>query len=77
MTEEETQISLTNDEALVLFEMLTRFSNTDKLNIEHQSEERVLWNLTCILEKELIEPLKYNYAQLLHEARERLKDDTT
>lgn len=74
MREEEIQISLTKDEALVLFEMLSRFSDTEKLNIEHQSEERALWNLNCLLEKILVEPFKSNYAELLQAAQERLKD---
>jgi len=74
MSKEEVQISLTKDEALVLFEMLSRFSETDKLTIEHQSEERALWNFNCLLEKELVEPFKSEYAELLQAARERLKD---
>ena len=77
MSDEEVKMLVTKDEALVLFEFLTRFSKTDKLNIEHQSEERALWNLTSVLEKELDEPFKSNYSQLLQEARERLKDETT
>ena len=65
MSEDDIQISLTKDEALVLFEMLSRFSDTDKLSIEHQSEERVLWNLQCVLEKIMVEPFKLNYSELL------------
>ena len=69
------QISLKKDEALVLFEMLSRFSDTDKLSIEHQAEERALWNLNCSLESVLVEPLDENYIKLLQAARERLKDE--
>ena len=72
MSEKHLQISLTNDEALVLFELLSRFSDSDKLTIEHQSEERALWNLNCLLEKELVEPFKSNYDELLQAARENL-----
>ena len=75
MSEEEIKISLTKDEALVLFEMLSRYSDSEKLNIEHQSEERALWNLNCLLEKQLVEPLKENYSELLQAARDRLKDE--
>ena len=75
MSEDDIQISLTKDEALVLFEMLSRFSDKEKLNIEHQSEERALWNLNCLLEQQLVEPFKENYLELLHAARERLKDE--
>ena len=41
-------ITLTNDEALVLFEMLSRFSDSNNLAIAHQAEERALWNLTYL-----------------------------
>ena len=54
--------------------MLSRYSESEKLNIEHQSEERALWNLQSILEKVMVEPFKPNYSQLLQAARERLKD---
>lgn len=74
MSEEEVQISVSKDEALVLFELLSRFSETGKLAIEHQSEERTLWNLNSQLEKIQIEPFKSNYADLLQQAQERLKD---
>ena len=75
MSMDEIQISLTKDEALVLFELLSRFSDSDKLEIEHQAEERALWNLNCSLESVLVEPLKENYFELLQAARERLKDE--
>lgn len=75
MSNNEVTLSFTSDEALVIFEMMSRFSDTDKLTIEHQSEERALWNLCCLLESELVEPLMENYNELLQEARERLKDE--
>jgi hypothetical protein len=74
MREEDIKILLTKDEGLVLFEMLSRYSESERLNIEHQSEERALWYLQCILEKVIVEPFKPNYSQLLQAARERLKD---
>jgi len=75
MSNEYIKISLTKDESLVLFEMLSRFSETDKLTIEHQSEQRALWNLNCLFEEILVEPFKSNYKELLQAARERLKDE--
>ena len=74
MPSETVNLELSQDEALVLFALTSRFSDTDKLTIEHQSEERLLWNLCCWLEKELVEPSKANYSELLQQARERLKD---
>ncbi len=70
------QLTITSDEALVLFEFLQRFSDTDKLFIEDQAEERALWNLCCVLEKLLAEPFDQAYLDLLREARERLRDGT-
>lgn len=75
MSEATVQIDLTADEALVLFEFLQRFSNTDKLTLEDQSEERALWNLTCLLEKQSIVPFASNYADELSQARARLRDE--
>ena len=73
--DENIKVSLTHDEALVLFELLSRFSDSNKLSIEHQSEERALWNLCCLLENVMVEPFKKDYIELLHSARERLKDE--
>ena len=66
-------VSLTDDEALVLFEFLTRFSRDECLSIGHPSEETALWNLQCLLERELEQPLRSNYAELLEKARQRLR----
>jgi len=67
-------IPLTEDEAVVLFEFLQRFSNTDKLLIEDQAEQRALWNLCCVFEKHLSLPQEESYPEILHAARERLRD---
>ena len=74
MSQESVSITLTKDEALVLFEFLSRFSDTDRLSVDHQAEERALWNLACIFEKELSEPFDKKYQEILSQARERLKD---
>jgi hypothetical protein len=68
-------ISLTSDEALVLFEFLRRFSDTESLTIEDQAEQRALWNLCCIFEKASVLPLEVTYSQALLAARERLCDE--
>lgn len=69
------QFELTIDEALVLFELLQRFSESDALTLEDQAEQRVLWNLCCVMEKTLSEPFAVNYAELLAQARDRLRDN--
>jgi len=68
-------LQVSADEALVLFDFLSRFSDTDKLTVEHPSEEQALWNLCCILETELVEPFKPNYLELLQKARSALTID--
>jgi len=68
-------ITLTADEALVLFELTRRFSDTDKLTIEDQAEERALWNLCCIFEKKLVILIDIAYSAALQAARDRLRDE--
>jgi hypothetical protein len=67
-------LSLSRAEALVLFEFLSRFANKDTLNIEDQSEARVLWDAQASLEKELSEPLAADYLQVLETARNLIRD---
>lgn len=70
----EIDVPLTPDEALVLFEFLWRYSDTDQLQVLDQAEQRALWNLCCVLEKVLVEPFDPNYPELLKAARDRLRD---
>jgi hypothetical protein len=72
---EDVSIGLTKDEALVLFEFLSRFSSQDVLEIQDQSEERALWNLACSLEKVLTESFSERWVEIISAARERLRDD--
>jgi hypothetical protein len=67
------QITLASDEALVLFNLLSRFEDKDKMKFIDQSEKIVLWLLLGKLEKILVEPFKSNYLDLLSDSRERLK----
>lgn len=73
----EISLKLTADEVLVLFEFLQRFSNTDALAIEDQSEQRALWNLCCVLEKNLHQAfdVDVDYKTLIENARNRLRDE--
>ena len=74
MTEEMVAIELSQAEALVLFDLLARFDKDEKIEIEHQAEERVLWNIHCSLEKILVEPFKPDYRELLTRARNQVAD---
>ena len=71
----EVNITLTDDEALVLFEFLARFSDTDLLGTEDQAEQRALWNLHCLLERQIVASFAQNYRELLASARDNLRED--
>ena len=71
---DQVRISVTGNEALVLFELLSRFAQTEELRIEDQAEERVLWDLLCLLEKQLAQPLSEDYGVLLERARSDVRD---
>ena len=53
MSKDKVTLQLTNDEALVLFELVSRFTEEGDLNIADQAETRVLWDLCSLLEKQL------------------------
>lgn len=67
-------LELSADEALVPFEFLSRFSDTDELRTVDQAEQRVPWNLCCKLEKTLSTPFRTDHAQAIQDARDRLRD---
>ena len=74
MSQEKIAFEISRDEALVLFEFLSRFSEKGALSIEDTAEERVLWNLVAILEKSLPEPFRADYIEILESARASLRD---
>lgn len=71
---EPVHLELTSDEALVLFEFLSRFDDEGTLTIQDQAEQRALWNLHGLLQKQLVEPFDPNYKALLAAAQDRLRD---
>ena len=72
----EVNITLTEDEAWVLFELTRRFSDSDKLDIEDQAEERALWNLCCIFEKSLHQEPEIEHKEFIAQCRARLRDES-
>ena len=74
MAAERVQLDLSGDEALVLFEWITRFNKRQDAEFEDQAEQRVLWDVEALLEAALVEPFSGDYDQLLAEARERVRD---
>jgi len=66
-------IALTADEALVLFDLLHRWEDDERVTAPQDAAEQVaLWNLSALLERELREPFLPDYANLLAQARSRL-----
>ena len=75
LPQKEVTLRLSKNEALVLFELVSRFSETKKLSIEDQAEERVLWDICCSLEATLPQPLSADYAAALAKARQLVRDE--
>lgn len=71
---EEVTIELSNNEALVLFDWITRFNEKEDNSFEDQAEERVLLDLEAALEKSMIAPLSGEYKDLLMKARDQVRD---
>jgi len=69
------KIELTSDEALVLYDWLTRFNQRANIDFADQAEERVLFDLEAMLEKALVAPLQSDYANLLGQARSHVRDE--
>lgn len=67
-------ISLSQDEALVLLELLSRFSETDKLSVQNNAEFIALSRVSAQLDKALVAPLMANYSELLRQAQERIAE---
>ena len=68
-------IKFSKDEAIVLFEFLSRFNGEEHKNIfQDQAEEKTLLIIEGQLEKVLTEPFMPNYQDILLEARNRLRD---
>ena len=78
MAEDDIAITLSHDEALVLFDWLSRTDaqrNDLRDIVEDQAEQRALWNLTCLLEREIPELFSPDYRDAVDQARLRLRDD--
>ena len=65
-------IRLSHDEAIVAFELLARFEETNSLSLQHNAEFVVLSAVSAQLQKLLAEPFAANYPALLSEAQLRV-----
>ena len=62
-------ISLNKDQALVLFELVIRLKSSNDLLV---GEREVLNDIECALERQLEEPFRPDYLELVAQARSRL-----
>jgi hypothetical protein len=69
MTPDKISLTLSKQEALVLFEWLAKVEPMGTTVFQHPSEERVLWKLQGQLESTLQEPFAPNYDDLVSQAR--------
>jgi hypothetical protein len=77
MTEsEEINIKLTIDEALVLFEFISRFNETEHKELfQDQSEQKMMWLIEGQLQKILVEPFRPDYKEIIDNARNNIRDE--
>lgn len=68
-------LNITNDEAIVLWNLLRRYSERDLLGTEDQAEQRALWNLECVLEKMVGNLYEGEWEVALKAAYEKLRDE--
>jgi hypothetical protein len=66
------KLELTDDQALVLFEWLSRIDESEAMSYEHDAERQVLWAVHGQLEKALAQPFRQEYKSLLDGARSRI-----
>ena len=65
-------LTLAPDEAVVLFEFLSRAERDEQVEIQQVAEDVVLTQLLARLEKHLVTPLRADYLDLLAAARDRV-----
>jgi hypothetical protein len=68
-------IEFNNDEALVLFEWISKFNEiNNNLLFQDQSEQRILFDIEALLEKNIDQIFSDNYSDILTNAREKVRD---
>ena len=63
-------IKLNNYEVLVFFDWLVKFVENNEINDE--AEQKILYDLECLLESTLEEPFMDNYKNLIHIAKKSI-----
>jgi len=74
----EVSLTMSANEALVLFDWLARTSDaTHPVPFADPAEQLVLWNVEALLERVLVAPLTPDYDVLLDDARRRVRHGDT
>ena len=63
-------IKLNNYEVLVFFDWLVKFVENNEINDE--AEQKILYDLECLLESTLEEPFMENYKNLIYIAKKSI-----
>ena len=74
MRSKKVNIEVTSDEALGLYDWLTRFNQRAEADFADQAEERILFDLEAMLEKALAASVQSDYADVLAQARSNVRD---
>jgi hypothetical protein len=70
---ENINITLSPDEALVLFDFFSRFcDDDDDFTLRHTAEYLAFMRISAQLDKALVEPFQPQYLELLRAARDRI-----
>lgn len=72
MSEETVTLTLTYDQALVLFEFFARFQDTDGLAFAHPAEYLALSRIAAQIDKAGVDMFDPDYGELLAAARARV-----
>jgi hypothetical protein len=72
MMSENITITLSPDEALVLFEFFARFEDNDEFRLRHNAEFLAFSRISGQLDKALITPFQSAYPELLKAAQDRV-----
>ena len=76
LLDKKTSVELSIAEAMIIYNFISRQSDFKNGVAElTPDEKRALWNIECLLEKILTEPLISNYQDTLVEAKKLLTDD--
>ncbi len=71
---EQVHITISEDEALVLFEFFERFGDTGNLSLTHAAEYIALMKISAQIDKSIVAMFKPDYSILLETARQRVAE---